>query len=165
LFDFGDGNTTGWIGPFESGSSGDPIEVSHTWAQPGVYEVKAKTKNTVEAESAYSNPLEIHISRLKIGSVTGGLARISAEIENVGTISKNVEWEIKFYGGTFPLLHINKHFNGSLWVKSGNTVIVQASPLFSIGRIKIEITAECSGEPIVTKTVDGLAFLFYIMIQ
>jgi hypothetical protein len=48
--DWGDNTTTGWLGPYVSGTE---IHVTHSWAAEGTYTIKAKAKDTMDAESAW----------------------------------------------------------------------------------------------------------------
>ncbi|HEC89472.1 MAG TPA: PKD domain-containing protein, partial [Thermoplasmatales archaeon] len=41
-WDWGDGTNSGWLGPYYSG---EVIEASHVWNEPGVYEIKVKAKD------------------------------------------------------------------------------------------------------------------------
>ncbi len=41
-FEFSDGTTTEWLGPFDSG---DSCSVNHTWAQNGTYNIKVRTQD------------------------------------------------------------------------------------------------------------------------
>ncbi|MCX6664239.1 MAG: PKD domain-containing protein, partial [Euryarchaeota archaeon] len=56
LFDWGDGNDSGWMGPY---NSGDICKESHIWSTKGNYAVKVKAKDTFGAESPWSDPLPI----------------------------------------------------------------------------------------------------------
>lgn len=49
--DWGDGNTTGWLGPYDSGES---IIVNHSWETKKTYSVKAKAKDSLGAESEWA---------------------------------------------------------------------------------------------------------------
>jgi hypothetical protein len=49
--DWGDGNITGWLGPYESG---EQITVNHTWQIKATFTVKAKAKDSIGAESEWS---------------------------------------------------------------------------------------------------------------
>jgi len=42
LFDWDDGTSSGWIGPYESGET---VKVSHTWTNGGSYNIRTKTKD------------------------------------------------------------------------------------------------------------------------
>ena len=46
--DWGDGNNTGWIGPFESG---EEFKTYHSWTETGCYEIRAKSKDVFDEES------------------------------------------------------------------------------------------------------------------
>ena len=51
-WDWGDGNITEWLGPYPSGST---ISASHAWTLVGVYEIRAKLRDSGE-ESNWSEP-------------------------------------------------------------------------------------------------------------
>ena len=52
--DWGDGNNSGWIGPYESGV---PIQSSHIWTGLGSYMVKARAKDIYGVRSDWSDTL------------------------------------------------------------------------------------------------------------
>lgn len=56
--DWGDGNIENWIGPY---TSGEIVEIGHVWSEPGIYEIRAKAKDTSGAESNWSEPYTIII--------------------------------------------------------------------------------------------------------
>jgi len=58
--EWGDGNSTGWLGPYHSG---EPVIVGHSWEEKGTYEIKAKIKDFC-SESPWGS-LEITIPRDK----------------------------------------------------------------------------------------------------
>lgn len=56
FWDWGDGTTSGWLGPFyENGEQ----EATHTWATKGNYNIVVKAKDEHGAESDWSDPLAI----------------------------------------------------------------------------------------------------------
>ncbi|HIH28993.1 MAG TPA: hypothetical protein HA260_04220, partial [Thermoplasmata archaeon] len=62
--DWGDNTTSGWVGPYVSGTQ---IHLTHTWAEKGTYTVKAKAKDSMDAESDWGTldvvmPLEYRFS-------------------------------------------------------------------------------------------------------
>jgi len=63
LFDWGDGKTSGWIGPFNSGTTGS---ANHKWSKIDTFTVKtiAKDENGVIGE--WSDPLSVSIPKNKI---------------------------------------------------------------------------------------------------
>jgi hypothetical protein len=48
--DWGEGNTSGWIGPYQSG---EHIIVGHSWSTRGIFIVKAKAKDSNGVVSAW----------------------------------------------------------------------------------------------------------------
>jgi len=58
LFDFGDGVTSFWYGPYESG---EECTASHIYHERGHYQVKVKAQDSSGAESNCSDPLPIAI--------------------------------------------------------------------------------------------------------
>lgn len=48
FIDWGDSSNSSWIGPY---SSGDVITQSHTWSKKGIYDIKAKAKDSHGLES------------------------------------------------------------------------------------------------------------------
>jgi hypothetical protein len=59
MWDWGDGNTSGWLGPYVSGTT---VEASYTWTKPGTYDIKVKAKDNYNgAESEWSDTLPITI--------------------------------------------------------------------------------------------------------
>ncbi|MEA2054463.1 MAG: hypothetical protein U9O96_05035 [Candidatus Thermoplasmatota archaeon] len=56
LFDWADGTTSGWLGPYDSGQT---VNASHTWSETDNYSIKVKAKDTNGAESEWSDPLVV----------------------------------------------------------------------------------------------------------
>jgi hypothetical protein len=56
LWDWGDGNNSGWLGPYNSGVT---CEAKHTWTQKDNYNIKVKAKDIFGAESPWSDPLPV----------------------------------------------------------------------------------------------------------
>jgi hypothetical protein len=60
FFDFGDNNSTGWIGPFNSSTV---AYASHKWTTKGNFYIKVKAKDSNGAESNWSDPLSVSMPR------------------------------------------------------------------------------------------------------
>jgi hypothetical protein len=58
LFNWGDGTSSAWLGPYISGI---PITGTHAWTTIGTYDVKVKAKDTNGATSDWSIPLIVSI--------------------------------------------------------------------------------------------------------
>jgi hypothetical protein len=64
LWDWGDGTTTSWLGPY---ASGEIAGASHAWATVGTYQVKVKARDIDGAESiAWSELLYVRIDRAEL---------------------------------------------------------------------------------------------------
>jgi hypothetical protein len=50
IIDWGDGTSSGWIGPYNPGVT---VSISHVWSEEGTYQIKAKAKDE-DAESKYA---------------------------------------------------------------------------------------------------------------
>jgi len=59
LFDWDDGNTSGWLGPY---ASDETVTASHSWTVLGIYEVKVKAKDIWGAGSLWSDPLIVTVT-------------------------------------------------------------------------------------------------------
>ena len=72
LFDWGNGNISGWLGPVNSSES---VNASYTWRDDGNYTIRVKAKDIFESESNWSaaHPIsiaeQINFSNVKLGHV------------------------------------------------------------------------------------------------
>ena len=62
LFDWGDGTTSEWIGPIDSG---EIVKEEHSWNSEGKYLVRVKAKDIDGYESQWSEPTRISVSKVK----------------------------------------------------------------------------------------------------
>jgi hypothetical protein len=63
LWDWGDGNDSGWLGPFDSG---EICEVTYSWSNQGNYEIRVKAKDIYGDESDWSDPLTVSMPKNKL---------------------------------------------------------------------------------------------------
>lgn len=82
-FDWGDGNISDWIGPYNSGETG---EASHTWEFLGDYEIKAIAKDINGVQSEWSEPHILSIVENEKPSV------VEIQGENYGLGGKEYEF-------------------------------------------------------------------------
>lgn len=73
LWSWGDGNFSGWMGPY---ASGEIATISHAWSEPGTYTIMVKLKDTSGIESDWSE-FTIIIVRLKPAFFIGTFANIT----------------------------------------------------------------------------------------
>ena len=62
LWDWGDGEFSGWLGPY---IPGETMGASHAWSEPENYTIRVNLKDSFGAESDWSAPFYIEIVRLK----------------------------------------------------------------------------------------------------
>jgi len=60
IVDWGDDTTSGWVGPYPQC---EPVEVCHTYLSQGIYDIRAKAKDTYGLESEWSEPFSVNIPR------------------------------------------------------------------------------------------------------
>jgi len=103
-------------------------------------------------------------AELEIGEIKGRLFRIMAEIKNIGDADANdVNWSI-VVDGNFVILG-EEDFGTLSTIIANSSELVIDTPVFGIGRIEVTVTADAPGLDMVTKTVNGIIFLFLILIQ
>ncbi len=56
LFEWGDGNSSNWIGPY---GSGEIVKADHRYVEKGPYSIRVKAKDVHGAQSDWSEPLDI----------------------------------------------------------------------------------------------------------
>jgi phage terminase large subunit-like protein len=62
LFDWGDGTSSGWLGPYDSGQY---IEKKHIWEGKGSWIIRLKAKDMSGTQSEWSEPFTLTISQEK----------------------------------------------------------------------------------------------------
>jgi len=137
MFDWGDGNTSGWFGPY---SSGEEISASHAWSEQGNYSVKVKAMDAHGTESEWSDSLIVSIQPyINIQSVSGGLT-ISAVIANIGDEDIfNIRWSVNING----MIFLGNHTEGVIPIlEVGKTKIIGNVLVFGMGPATVTITAD-----------------------
>ena len=159
MFDWGDGEDSGWIGPYEPG---EDVEVHswHRWDEPGDYVIKVKVKDEFDYETEWVEK-DLHIDFIEIHGLTGGFG-VSAQIKNMADLSKDVDWTIQVAGGYFGFHVFKQDSNGILSLGPSETETISTNGmLFGLGPIEIKIVVETAGESI-TELHDAFLLGFYI---
>jgi len=161
MFDWGDGTFSDWIGPVPHQT---PVQGSHAWDGDGVYEVRAKAKDINDDESDWSDPHTITIVAgpiLDIGTIKGGLLRVSVPIKNIGaTAATGVQWSINLEGGAF----IGKETTGTDDIPAGGEINATSNLIIGFGATVVTVTAEIA-EMSDTKEQDGFVFLIFTKVN
>ncbi|MCK4415555.1 MAG: hypothetical protein KAU84_00230 [Thermoplasmatales archaeon] len=160
-FDWGDNSTTNWLGSYASGAS---VQATHQWKVAGEYEIRVKAKDDNNSvETAWSEPLRIHISIIDIGCISGGLFRVSVEIKNNGELeATNVKWNMTLEGGT---IFLGKESNGEISsIPAEGNATATSDLIIGFGKIRVTVIAEIP-EGSDTREQSGFVLLFFIYIN
>jgi hypothetical protein len=82
--DWGDGQTTVWVGPYNSGAI---ATVSHQWTEEGTYTVQAKAKDTQGIESGWTTlevTMPVSVEKYQATQLHGFFQQINMLLENLG---------------------------------------------------------------------------------
>jgi hypothetical protein len=60
LWMWGDGTTSEWLGPYQSGES---CEAKHTWTQKGTFDIKVKARDSLGGESSWSDAFPVSMTK------------------------------------------------------------------------------------------------------
>ena len=162
MFDWGDGNYSNWLGPYNSGAT---VSAFHTWVEVNIYEVKVKAKDFYNRESDWSGPKIVCIVDapvLEIGNISGGLFGIDVVIKNTGGAGiTGITWNITLTGGF--ILH-GKETSGKLTgISAHDEKTISSDPIFGMGKTVVTVTAETS-EFLDIKKQDAFVLLFIIKV-
>jgi len=91
-WDWGDGNISEWSA-FEP--SGEGVSATYIWMRAGTFEVRVKAKDTSEAESDWSDPLEVTVvKKLSASGIPDGDLELQSESQEFeGQSSESFEQE------------------------------------------------------------------------
>lgn len=151
LIDWGDESSSGWIGPYPSGSQ---VKLSHSWEKPGSYQIRGKAKDANEIESNWSVSIVMNISLSIIDvNIKGGLG-INIILKNTGTENlTSIPWNITLYGG---LILIGKSNGGILsQLRAGEEKIIHTK-IFGLGKPLISVRVQDA-----MKNITGFVFFFF----
>jgi len=161
-FDWGNGEKSEWIGPYNSGDIGS---ASYIWQEGGDYEVRAKAKDIHNKESNWSEPHTIHITqgaRVDIGVIKGGLFKVSTPIKNTGELPANgVQWKITLEGGAF----IGKETTGTDDIPGGGEITATSGFILGLGNTEVTVTADIPDGDSDSRTQKGVILIFFINIK
>lgn len=162
MFDWGDGEDSGWVGPYNSGDTGN---ASHIWIEEGSFEVRAKAKDEDDRESGWSDPHTITIilgPRIEVGMTKGGFFKVSTPIKNVGGLVANgVQWKITLDGGAL----IGKETTGTEDIPAGGNITVTSNLILGYGPTRVTVDAWIPDGWSDTIKQRGFVLLFFIKVN
>jgi len=170
LLDWGDGNNSGWLGPYNQGVT---TIIKHKWTRAGVYTVKAKAKDVHGALSInWGNNITVTITgvtpppmiNITITNITGGLKGVTASIKNNGTQDTTVNWTIHIQRKLRPKKNMTA--NGTVNIIHGQVKTINTKVKgLGIGWVTITVTADAKTYGKATETREGFVIGPYIRIK
>ncbi|MEM0492379.1 MAG: hypothetical protein QXS02_00240 [Candidatus Thermoplasmatota archaeon] len=171
LIDWGDGNNSGWLGPYDQGVI---TLVKYKWKKAGVYTVKGKAKDINSAQSInWGNNITVtitgttppqNITNITITSIKGGLKGVNASIKNNGTKDVKVNWTIYIQRKLMPKK--NMMANGTINITHGQVRSVSAKVKgLGVGRVIINVTAKAGSYGSATEIREGFIIGPYVYIK
>lgn len=131
----------------------EQILFTHTWTSPGIYTVKAKTRDQYFAESNWTkHQISISYTNLTISEVKSGIGSIIVDIENTGAFTAtNISTLIQVEGGLFSNIQINHSCMGCSNCSSSlnpgehkTESSREAGFIFGFGSININVTVNAA---------------------
>jgi hypothetical protein len=108
-WDWGDGTTSDWMGPYDSGTK---MTTSHTWQQNGEFAVKVQAKDDWDAETSWSADYSV-----KVGCCIGLRGNVNNDSEDAVDISDLIFLvDYSFGSGPAPVCADEADVNGDLTV-------------------------------------------------
>jgi len=162
IWDWGDGNPSEWLGPY---APGEIACASHSWNEPGVYDIRVKLKNEYGHESNWSDPwsIQIYAPAFKIEYIKGGVGEVCAEIKNVGEWNAtNVNWSIDIPS----MIPGHWHWEGTISnLPVGESEIVCSDDfIVGLSLTTTTVTADAEYVDTITEKEDVLIFLILVII-
>jgi len=159
FFDWGDGTTSGWLGPFES-----EVECTeaHTYWESGYYEIKSKAKDIHGAESNWSYACLFHVigPNIEILNVEGGFG-VKTFVKNIGEhylakVNINISFNVK---SGFIIHPLKGYIKGKiLYIPQGGTRVITRFP-FGFANVEMKVTVSTEKEIVNCKLVGPFVLL------
>jgi len=139
-FSWGDGQDSGWVGPF---SSGTEAYAQHLWTNEGDYQVKVKAKDRSNHQTDWTAPVTIHVAPpVFVFQVQSKPFGINASITNNGDETfPQVIWTFRISGGILKLINISMNGSISNFAVGQQIRIEPTKGIFGLGRITVTMTA------------------------
>jgi hypothetical protein len=137
-WDWGDNETSEWLGPY---TAGQQATASYAWDLAGVCNVRVKASDENGTESGWSGPLTVTIAaqpRLEITSVKGGIGVGMVVRNRINETLSNVAWEVSLKGGL--LLYAIDTGGIIPTIASGAETTVRSGMIAGIGKVTLTMT-------------------------
>jgi hypothetical protein len=86
-FNWGDGSDSGWVGPFNSDTTGS---ATHMWTIEGSFNITVKAKDVYDAESVWSDPLLVTMP-VEVSYLDGKMTNLNPVISELDTSNSTTQ--------------------------------------------------------------------------
>jgi hypothetical protein len=139
LFDWGNEDFSGWIGPY---TSGEQAEACYAWEEEGEYHIRVKAKDEHGVQSEWSETITLTIgpTEVEITNITGGLGIHADIIVHEFIPAETITWSISLERGLiiYPLGHVKERH---VPTPEPGTSIPISTFVFGIGFVDVIIKA------------------------
>lgn len=87
LFDWGDGKSSGWLGPYKSGTK---VIAHHMWDEKGTFQIRVKAKDVNGAQSEWSESLTVTMHRNRATNVNSLFLNFLQKFPILGYLLNNI---------------------------------------------------------------------------
>lgn len=122
-FDWGDGSTSQWLGPYDSGET---ISTNHMWNNAGTFDIKVKAKDAAGSETTWSNAKSVTMGNtppnkpVKPSGPTSGSVGIKYKYSTSTSDPENDELEYFFYwGDNTDSGWVTTKYAEHIWLRAG----------------------------------------------
>lgn len=159
FIDWGDGTDSGWIGPY---SQGVWTPVTNSWSTAGEYTVKAKAKDSHDAESDWSNSIIVEITSgppedvISIEEIKGGLG-ITVTVRNNGLVDiPDAPWYINITSRIEFLDRINFSHSGNITLDASDDTELPKVTIMGLGFITVAVEVSADGYNTASASRNGI---------
>jgi hypothetical protein len=160
LFDWGDGENSGWVGPLPSGTT---VTATYAWSEVGTYFVKVRAKDENGAETDWSSTHQISITTapdFTIEQFKGGIG-IHAVVKNIGDgTATKITWSIDLHGNM--IFFGNQTVGKISSLAPGDTIRIKTGLILGFGRTLIIMKVTCEEGVAFTENRTAMVLLLFI---
>lgn len=150
-----------WLWDFGDEDTSDEQNPTHTYSEPGEYEVTLTVTDAISdtaSDSTTATVSEVLEPVLEIGKISGGIG-VSAVIKNNGNAeATDVQWTMNFTGLVFPK---EKSDSISTIEASGRTKV--KAIVFGLGKTTITVKATCAEGSSAEETATGTIITIFAL--
>jgi len=143
---------------FGDGETSDDQNPTHAYDEADVYTVTLTVTDSAKDQDTDTTTATIIGPALNIGTIQGGLLKVTATIDNDGAAATGVMWNIELSGG-FILLGRNTS-GGPVDIAAGGNLPISSGIILGFGPVSVTVEASVTGSSD-TRTQSGFVLFIY----